>query len=150
VQVSNATLHRFAVEELAFDRRPPTILVADCGPGEEVQLDIGWVGWLHDEESGRRRRFRAWIVAAVLARHRFVYPASSQTTASTVEACEAAWGFFGGVFKVVISDNPTRRSSTTVTPSNAVQIWLTAIRLGRQAFERALQRTGPSSPPGPD
>jgi transposase len=105
VQVSYATLHRFAVEELAFGRRPPTIPVADCGPGEEVQLDTGWVGWLCDAESGRRRRFRAWIFTAVLSRHRFVYPVFSETTASAIEACEAAWGFFGGVFKVVIPDN---------------------------------------------
>jgi transposase len=103
VQVSYATLHRFATEELGFGRRPPTIPVADCGPGEEVQLDTGWVGWL--TEAGHRRRFRSWIFTAVLSRHRFVYPVRSETTASAIEACEAAWGFFGGVFKVVIPDN---------------------------------------------
>jgi transposase len=103
VQVSYATLHRFAVEELGFGRRTPTIPVADCGPGEEVQLDTGWVGWL--TQAGHRRRFRAWIFTAVLSRHRFVYPVRRETTASAIEACEAAWGFFGGVFKVVIPDN---------------------------------------------
>jgi transposase len=103
VQVSYATLHRFAVEELGFGRRAPTIPVADCGPGEEVQLDTGWVGWLTDV--GHRRRFKAWIFTAVLSRHRFVYPVRRETTASVIEACEAAWGFYGGVFKVVIPDN---------------------------------------------
>jgi len=113
VQVSYATLHRFAGEELGFGRRSPTIPVADCGPGEEVQLDTGWVGWLVD--AGRRRRFRAWIFTAVLSRHRFVYPVGCETTASAIEACEAAWGFFGGVFKVVIPDN-TKTIVNTADP----------------------------------
>jgi len=38
--VTYATLHRFAVEELGFGRRAPTIPVADCGPGEEVLCGI--------------------------------------------------------------------------------------------------------------
>jgi IS30 family transposase len=44
VEVSYMTLYRFAVEELDFGRGATTIPVADCGPGEEVQLDTGWVG----------------------------------------------------------------------------------------------------------
>ena len=105
VHVSYATLHRFAIEELGFGRRAPTIPVADCGPGEEVQLDTGRVGWLRPDDSGRRRHFKAWIFTAVRSRHRFVYPVLTETTATAIEACEAAWGFFGGVFKVVIPDN---------------------------------------------
>jgi transposase len=105
VHVSYATLHRFAVEELGFGRRAPTIPVADCGPGEEVQLDTGRVGWLRPDDCGHRRHFKAWIFTAVRSRHRFVYPVLTETTATAIEACEAAWGFFGGVFKVVIPDN---------------------------------------------
>jgi hypothetical protein len=105
VYVSYATVHRFAIEELGFGRRAPTIPVADCGPGEEVQLDVGRVGWLRPDESGRRRHFKAWIFTAVRSRHRFVYPVLTETTATAIEACEAAWGFFGGVLKVVIPDN---------------------------------------------
>lgn len=105
VHVTYATLHRFAVEELGFGRRAPTIPVADCGPGEEVQLDTGLVGWLRRDDTGHRRHFKAWIFTAVRSRHRFVYPVLEETTASAIEACEAAWAFFGGVFKVVIPDN---------------------------------------------
>jgi hypothetical protein len=46
VDLPYATLHRFAVEELGFGRRATTIPVADGAPGEEVQLDTGWVGTL--------------------------------------------------------------------------------------------------------
>jgi Mu transposase, C-terminal domain len=51
------------------------------------------------------RRFRAWIFTAVRSRHRFVYPTFEETTARAIEACEAAWEFFGGIFKVLIPDN---------------------------------------------
>jgi transposase len=105
MQLPYMTLYRYAVEELGFGRRPATIPVADCEPGEEVQLDTGWVGWLKRDLFGRRKRFRAWIFTAVRSRHRFVYPVLRETTASAIEACEAAWEFFGGVFKVVIPDN---------------------------------------------
>jgi len=105
VQVSYVTLYRYAVEELGFGRRAATIPVADCGPGEEVQVDTGWVGWLYDLFGRRQRRFRAWIFTAVRSRHRFVYPVFQETTATAIEACEAAWEYFGGVFKVVIPDN---------------------------------------------
>ena len=105
VSVPYATLHRFAVAELGFGRAAPTVPIADCAPGEEVQLDTGWMGSLEPDESGRRRRFRAWIFTAVYSRHRFVWPCLPETTASAIEACEAAWAFFDGVFAVVIPDN---------------------------------------------
>jgi transposase len=105
VEVPYATLHRFATKELDFGSAAPTIPVADCAPGEEVQLDTGWMTLLEPDVFGKRRRFRAWIFSAVYSRHRFVYPCFRETTATAIEACEAAWAFFGGVFHVVIPDN---------------------------------------------
>ena len=54
---------------------------------------------------GHRRRFRAWIFTPVLSRYRFVYPVFRETTETAIEACDAAWGFFGGIFRVLIPDN---------------------------------------------
>ena len=105
VTIPYPTLHRFAVLELQFGRTAPTLPVADGEPGQEVQLDTGWVGWLTLPLLQRKRRFRAWIFTAVRSRHRFVYPTFEETTARAIEACEAAWAFFGGVFSVVIPDN---------------------------------------------
>jgi transposase len=105
VAVSYATLWRFAIAELGFGERAPTIPVADCGPGEEVQLDTGWMTHLAPDARGRRRRFRAWIFTAVLSRYRFVYPVFQETTETAIAACEAAWAFFQGVFRVLIPDN---------------------------------------------
>ena len=104
VEIAYPTLHRFAVLELQFGKTATTIPVLDGEPGQELQLDTGWVGWLTLPER-KKRRFRAFIFTAVRSRHRFVYPSFEETTARTIEACEAAWEFFGGVFKVIIPDN---------------------------------------------
>jgi hypothetical protein len=103
IAIAYATLHRFAVVELNFGRAATTIPVVDGAAGEELQVDTGWVGWL--TLTGHKRRFRAWIFTAVRSRYRFVYPTFEETTARAIEACEAAWAFFGGVFKVLIPDN---------------------------------------------
>ena len=79
--------------------------MVDGVPGEECQLDTGWVLRLEPDARGKRRRRRAWIFTASVSRHRFVYPIERETTASAIEACEAAWEFFGGIFKVLLPDN---------------------------------------------
>jgi transposase len=104
VAIAYPTLHRFAVLELQFGKTATTIPVLDGDPGQEVQLDTGWVGWLTLPDR-KKRRFRAFIFTAVRSRHRFVYPTFEETTARAIEACEAAWDFYGGVFKVIIPDN---------------------------------------------
>ena len=105
VQIPYATLRRWAVATLGFGRTAPTLLIADGPPGEECQLDTGWVLTLEPDARGKRRRRRAWIFTAVVSRHRFVYPIERETTASAIEACEAAWEFFGGIFRVLLPDN---------------------------------------------
>lgn len=105
ITVSYATLNRFAHSELNFGRRRLTIPVSPCGPGEELQVDTARVGRLEADERGRRRTFKAWIFTSVYSRHRFVYPCFQERTLDAIKAFEAAWEFFGGVFKVVIPDN---------------------------------------------
>jgi transposase len=105
VLICYPTLYRFAVEQLQFGRTAPTMPVRDGEPGQELQVDTGWVGWLTLALLSRRRRFRAWIFTAVFSRYRFVYPIFEETTVRAIEACEAAWQFFGGIFHVLIPDN---------------------------------------------
>jgi hypothetical protein len=104
IDVPYATLHRFAVAEFGFGQRAPTIPVADGAPGEELHIDTGWMTMLEPDEHGRRRRFRAWIFTPHVSRYRFVYPCFAESTATAIEACEAAWEFYGGVFRVVVPD----------------------------------------------
>jgi hypothetical protein len=105
VAVPYSTLHRFAAVELGFGRRAITMPVADGEPGEELQVDTGWMTLLEPDGSGRRRRFRAWIFTPSVSRYRFVWPCFHETTAEAIAACEAAWEFYGGVFRVLVPDN---------------------------------------------
>lgn len=104
VEVSYATLRRWAMATLEFGRGAPTVPLAEGEPGVELQLDTGWV-WKLVDRSGKEHRRPAWIFTAAVSRHRFVFPVEQETTASAIAACEAAWGFFGGVFRVLIPDN---------------------------------------------
>lgn len=103
--ISYRTLHRYAVEELGFGRQAATIPVPTGTPGEELEVDVGWMGQLEPDAQGRRRRFRAWVFTAPYSRLPFVYPAWKEDTDSAIAACEAAWAFYGGVFRLLRPDN---------------------------------------------
>jgi transposase len=104
IELTYAALRRFAVAELGFGRPATTIPVADGEPGDELQIDTGWMIYLEPDLWGRRRRLRAWIFTPVVSRLRFVYPCFQESTACAIEACEAAWEFYGGVFRTLIPD----------------------------------------------
>ena len=100
------TLARFAAAECGYSsssRQQVTVPVADGKPGEEVQLDFGYLGMISDGD--RRRKLHALVFTAVLSRYCFVYLTFSQTTAAVIAGCEAAWAFFGGMFAVLVPDN---------------------------------------------
>lgn len=103
--VPYSTLHRFAASELGFGRPTTTVPVADGEPGDELQVDTGWVAALAPDHRGQRRQVKAWIFTAVVSRHRFVWPIARETTEEAIRACEAAWQFFGGIFRTLIPDN---------------------------------------------
>jgi len=99
------TLHRFASQRCGFGRKDTTVRVADGDPGIECQIDFGYLGMLTDTADGRRRKVYALIFTAVYSRHVFVWLSYSQTLATVIAGCQAAWEFFGGVFAVLIPDN---------------------------------------------
>ncbi len=99
------TLHRFAAQECGFRSRGTTVRVLDGEPGVECQIDFAQMGFILDEATGRRRKVHALIFTAVLSRHMFVFLSFNQTLQVVIAGCEAAWAFFGGVFKVLVPDN---------------------------------------------
>lgn len=111
------TLHRFATEQCGFRAKETTVRINDGVPGEELQIDFGHMGYLTGED-GRRRKVHALILTAVFSRHMFVWLTYSQTLVAVLAGCEAAWTFFGGVFKVLIPDNlkPVVSDADAVNP----------------------------------
>ncbi len=79
----------------------------------------------------RRRVCHGLIFTAVSSRHQFVWPTFLQTTEEVIRGFEAAWGYFGGVFPVVIPDN---MKSIVITAEN------TAPRINDTFMEYAQSR----------
>jgi transposase len=122
VVVPYRTLHRFCVERCGFGRTAATVRVADGEPGMECQLDFGYLGLLAGPVTGRQRKVHALIFTACYSRHMFVWLSFTQTLTAFIAGCEAAWVFFGGVFKVLIPDN----AAAIVADADAVNPRFTA------------------------
>jgi transposase len=122
IVVPYRTLHRFCVERCGFGRTAATVRVADGEPGAECQLDFGYLGLLADPVTGRQRKVHALIFTAGYSRHMFVWLSFTQTLAAFIAGCEAAWVFFGGVFKVLVPDN----ASAIVADADAINPRFTA------------------------
>lgn len=106
IQVPCRTVQRYIAEVCGRTRgRGPTVRVADGEPGDELQIDFGRMGVWFDAVSGRNRVVHALIFTAGYSRHCFVWLTFAQTLDAVIAGCEAAWRFFGGVFKTVIPDN---------------------------------------------
>jgi hypothetical protein len=105
--VPHRTLHRFCVECTDYQgrRRGATVPVLDGEPGVECQIDFARMGMVFDSNAGRRRVVHALIFTAAYSRHMFVWLTFAQTLEAIIAGCEAAWRFFGGVFRVLIPDN---------------------------------------------
>lgn len=104
--VALRTLQRFMHAELAKGKGADrTCHVADCSPGQELQVDYEQLGLVEDAQTQTRRILHAFVCTAVYSRHTFVYPCWQETTETTIQALEAAWEFFGGVFAGIIPDN---------------------------------------------
>ena len=125
VKVPYRTLHRFATERCGYRAKDVTVPITDGEPGAELQVDFGYLGYLTDPVDGRRRKVHALIFTAVFSRHMFVWLTYSQTLAAVIAGCQAAWAFFGGVFKVLIPDNlkPVVTDADPVNPRLS-QGWL--------------------------
>jgi hypothetical protein len=113
VVTSYDTLHRFVVVELNFVRAATTILVIDGAPGEELQVDTGWVYWV--TLAGQKRRFRAWISRRSARDIGLSIRHWRRRRRGRLKRARRRRGFLGGVFKVVIPDN-TRAIIATPDP----------------------------------
>ncbi|HEX9683888.1 MAG TPA: IS21 family transposase [Acidimicrobiales bacterium] len=134
VLVPERTLHRYADEvcDVGRGRRGTTVRVDDGEPGDELQVDFGKMGRLVDPDTGRGRDCQALIFTPVVSRYSFVWLAHRQTIDDVIAGFEAAWVFYGGVFKTVIPDN----MKTIVDKANPLEPRL------NQAFVEYAQARG--------
>ena len=93
----------------------------------------------------------ALIFTACYSRHMFVWLSFTQTLAAFIAGCEAAWVFFGGVFKVLVPDNAglvRRYGPGPVDTACAHALELDVVNVTKIAsmLEKATENTVP--PPG--
>jgi hypothetical protein len=134
ILVPQRTLHRYALEvcDVGRGRRGTTVRVADGEPGDEVQIDFGRLGLVPDPPTGRCRVCQALIFTPVVSRYSFVWLSFGQRVDDVIAGCEAAWGFFDGVFATVIPDN----TKAIVDKADSIQPQL------NQAFVEYAQSRG--------
>ena len=106
VTAGYTTLRRYVERELGWQKREPTVRMADPPLGEEAQVDFGQMGMVPSSD-GRRRKLWVLIVTLSCSRYQFVWPTYEQTTAEVCAGLDAAWRFFDGVVKRLVPDNAT-------------------------------------------
>jgi hypothetical protein len=85
--------------ELATPPRP------EVAPGEEAQIDYGYLGSFSDPLTNRSRRVWGFIMVLAFSRHMFVRPVFKMDQMSWTVAHVAAFSYFGGAPRRLVSDN---------------------------------------------
>ena len=70
-----------------------------------AELDFGRLGYIQDQETGRKQAVWALLVVLAYSRHSFLWPTCSQKLEDVVAGLEAAWEFFCGAPKYLVIDN---------------------------------------------
>ena len=95
---SVASLRRYLRANFADEVRWGEVVIwrPPVDPGDEGQVDYGYLGnWL-DPSCGRRRRVWAFSMVLAYCRHLFVYRVLKMDQQTWVDAHVAAFSFFGG------------------------------------------------------
>ncbi len=87
------------------NRSAVTVRKDDPPPGEEAQIDYGYLGCWSDASTGRARRVWAFVMVLAACRHMFVLPVLAMTLQAWVDAHVAAFSFLGGTPRRLVPDN---------------------------------------------
>jgi len=104
LKVSYASVLRYVSEEFNLGRPEATVHL-ETGPGEEAQVDFGYVGLMRDPELGKDRKTWCFIMSLSYSRHKFVRFVFRQDSPTWIDCHMRAFEFFGGVVNWVVLDN---------------------------------------------
>jgi transposase len=77
----------------------------ETGPGEEAQVDFGFIGYLRATTEGPLRKTWAFVMTLSFSRHQYARLVQDQSAATWQECHRRAFEAFGGVPGVVVHDN---------------------------------------------
>ncbi len=147
VEVTYATLCRWAHDELDWRERKPTVRVDDPPPGQEAQVDFGKMGMIADAASGRLRQLWCLVVTLSFSRMQFVWPSFEQTTEAVCEGLDAAWHFFEGMPAHVLIDNAKAMITTADATSPRVNDAFADYAQAREIFVDTARVRRPKDKP---
>lgn len=104
---SVSSVKRYIEANLPEDglRAKVTVLREDPPPGQEAQIDYGYLGTWTDPIGGRRRRIWAFVMVLACSRLMFMRPVLTMDQRAWTECHVAAFEFFGGVPARLVPDN---------------------------------------------
>jgi hypothetical protein len=107
LDVSVASVRRYVLAhfEETVRREQVTVLRPTPPPGQEAQVDYGYLGVWFDPVAGRRRRVWAFSMVCSHSRHLFVRPVLVMDQAAWVEAHVKAFEFFKACPRRLVPDN---------------------------------------------
>jgi len=86
-------------------RTPEATVRVETRPGEEAQVDFGYVNMMIDPETGARRKTWAFVMLLSWSRHQYVEFVFDQKVETWLLCHRHAFEFFGGVPERVVIDN---------------------------------------------
>ena len=86
-------------------------------PGEDMQVDFGYVGMLYDPVTQRMRRAYVFVATLCYSRHQYAELVFDQKVGTWIRLHQKAFQFLGGVPKRVIPDYVARNIIGVMCPS---------------------------------
>lgn len=90
-------------------------------PGEEVQVDFGYAGYLLDPVTGKPRRAWAFVMTLSWSRHQYVEFVWDQKVETWLKCHQHGFEYFGGVPERVVIDNLKAAIVKAIQDDPAVQ-----------------------------
>ena len=104
--VSYASLRRYVLAHFGEARRSQVVIWRPAvRPGEEAQVDYGYLGTWADPATGQRRRVWAFSMVLSYSRHLFMRPVLKMDQAAWAECHVAAFAFYNGAPARIVLDN---------------------------------------------
>ena len=103
-QISESSLRRYLRAANLSSSTKPTVHL-EMTPGEQAQVDFGYVGYMWDPATQRKRKTYAFVMLLAYSRYRFVRFVFQQDMQSWIDCHIRAFAFFKGVPKTILLDN---------------------------------------------
>jgi len=123
--VSYSSFYRYVRKHLPeyLERSTVTVRREDPPPGEEVQIDYGYLGLLQDPVTGKRRRVWVFIMVLSHSRHMFARAVLRMDQTAWLENHIIGFEFLGGVPRRLVYDYVARNIIRHQHPRTALKVF---------------------------